>query len=189
MDFNEQNNNENQKFLNINETESNNCFNEAPPIQFYNDINDINNEKKNTNSEYEQTKITDSGNEPQNSAEQSFPIFDKPQNQQNLDNLNNLNIPKNVTPNQIYIPSPYTNVENNEPIVISQYDNIQQNIGINQNPNYYLNNQPFPNYQIPYQAQNPQPNNVASLSNECCCCIGCTACGILLLIFIFFIFY
>ena len=76
MDFHEQNNDENKKFLNINETESNNCFNEAPPIQFYNNINAINNENKNSNSEYDPNKITVSGNEPQNNEEKSFPIFD-----------------------------------------------------------------------------------------------------------------
>ena len=177
MNFQEQNDdgNKKQNFLNINEIESINYSNDAPPVQLYNDINNINNENKNP---YDQNKITDSGNEPQNNEKQSFPLFDKPQNQPNFDNRNNLNIPNNDTPNQIYIPSPYTNAENNEPIVIPQYGNIQQNIGINPSPNNYLTNQPFPNNQNPYQVQIPQSNNVTSPpknQNDCCMCI-CISC-------------
>ena len=121
MDIKEQNNDENKikNFLNINETQSYNCANEAPPIQFYNDINNINNENKNINSEYDSNKITDPGNEPKNNEDQ-IPIFDKPQNQTNLDNQKNINIPNNDKTNKINIPSPFTNNEINEPFVIPQ---------------------------------------------------------------------
>ena len=90
-----------------------------------------------------------------------------PQNQPNLYNQKNLNIPNNETQKKIYVASPYTNVESNEPILIP-HGNIQQNIGINQNPNYYLNNQPFQNSQIPYQIQIPQTNKVTSPPNNQC---------------------
>ena len=71
------------------------------------------------------------------------------------------------------------------------HGNIQQNIGINQSPNYYLTNQPFPNSQIPYQVQIPQPNNVTSPPKKqcntclCYCCICCGVfCGVSILLFI-----
>ena len=105
-------------------------------------------------------------------------------------NQNNLNIPNNEIPNKSYTPSPFTNVNSNEPIVIP-HGNIQQNIGLNQYPNYYLNNQPYPKHQIPYQAQISRPNNITSPPKNGCntgLCFCCTCFGIIGGLFIFFIF-
>ena len=122
-------------------------------------------------------------------------------NQQIITNNQAPNIINNDT--KINFPQPFSNLENKEPMVAPQFNNIQQPVSINQNsigvynqPNFnqpYFN-QPYtnrPNYQVhlPQQYNNieEQPRNSNSNPWVICCvstalCCFCCCCFLPMLI-------
>ena len=179
------------------EGENQNYFNEieAPPIILNNNIN-VNNENQSVQiqSNHEPNKMLEYFNLPPNNGEQILPNIT--QNQPNIYNLNYSNITNNETQNKFQIPKPYNNSEINKPLVIPQYDSIQQNNEINQNPKFTIPN-PYQNSEIHYQVQITNQNNIMQQPKEkekcssgwCCCWICCgTCCGcIILAIILFFV--
>ena len=102
-------------------------------------------------------------------------------------NSQNTNIPIQQEENKIIIPKPFRNNEINEPIVISQNNNIQPYTPINQNlnnaqPNLFIS-EPFMNPQINNQGQFPQNygnlitrREPSSESDMICPGTGCKMC-------------
>lgn len=187
--------NENQPNQNENNiyTESHDLYqNQDAPPQFFNDVPQQSINKENLTINPTAPNEINNCNIEDNIVTPSQPLFyNKPD--QNFNNQNNqISNTNDSNQKRIVFPVPYTNFENNEPVVANQ-----QNIIGNQNP--YNNNIPF--YNEPYinpsldkrnnyknLNKNENKNDTCNQIGTCigiCCCSSC----VVVILFIFWFFY
>ena len=166
---NQPNQNENNGFNNNYPEE---YQNQAPPPQYFNNIpqQPINNENQNITVGL--SNANEIYNNQINNGVNNQPIYNKPEPINETNYINNVNQIKPV------IPQPYTNLENNEPMVCNKNTNnyYMQEPYINgpyinnpmNNQNYYYQQQQYQNMQ-----QNKNKNNWAACEIGCAiiCCI------------------
>ena len=167
---NQPNQNENNEFNNNYPEE---YQNQAPPPQYFNNIpqQPINNENQNIVVDLPNPNEID--NNQFNNEVNNQPIYNKPEQISETNYINNVNQIKPV------IPQPYTNLENNEPIVCNQNINIQVPFSNEPYTNNQMNNQNYyyQQQQNQYQYQNVQPYRKKDQCAEFCCACG-IGCGV-----------